>query len=170
MSTKLIFKRIALVTISALGFGILSSVAPASALASTAIGAFVGPSGQTSLTVVGGDTTTTAALVRLDVTVDSATGSSLTTNGLTCGESITATVTAAPTGRFTGSMVDTTTASSSTGGLSSRSDLAMIEIRANAQDTGTIATTAGTSTTAYTDWTKLETSAMTGTKVESMTS
>jgi len=73
MSTKLIFKRVALVTISALGFGILSSVAPASALASTAIAAYVGPSNQTSVTVVGGDTTTSAVLVRIDVTVDSAT-------------------------------------------------------------------------------------------------
>jgi len=169
MSTKLIFKRISLVTISALGFGILSSVTPASALASTAIGAFVGPSGQTSLTVVGGDTGTTAALVRIDVTVDSATGSSFSTNGLTCGESITATVLSAPTGRFSGSMADTFTAPSSTGGLSSRSDLAMVEIRGNAQETGTIASTTGTSTTAYTDWTKLETIAMTGTKVESTT-
>ena len=169
MSTKLIFKRVALVTISALGFGILSSVAPASALASTAIAAYVGPSNQTSLTVVGGDTGTTAALVRIDVTVDSATGTSLTTNGLTCAESITATVLTAPSNRFSGSMVDTTTAASSTGGLSSRSDLAMIEIRANSQETGTIASTTGTSTTAYTDWTKLETAAMTGLKVESMT-
>jgi len=109
MSTKLIFKRVALVTISALGFGILSSVAPASALASTAIAAYVGPSNQTSVTVVGGDTTTAAVLVRIDITVDSATGTTVATNGLTCGESITATVIAAPTNRLTGSMVDTST-------------------------------------------------------------
>ena len=169
MSTKLIFKRVALVTISALGFGILSSVAPASALASTAIAAYVGPSNQTSVTVVGGDTGTTAALVRIDITVDSATGTSFTTNGLTCGESITATVLTAPANRFAGSMADTSTSPSSTGGLSNRSDLAIIEIRGNALETGTVSSTTGTSTTAYTDWTKLETLAVSGTKVESTT-
>jgi len=156
MSTKLLFKRVALVTISALGFGILSSVAPASALASTAIAAYVGPSGQTSVTVVGGDTTTAAVLVRIDLTVDSATGTTVTTNGLSCGESITASVIAAPTGRLTGSMVDTSTAAANSvsGGASNRSDLAIIEIRASTQTDGTVSTS-GSSTTSYTDWTDI---------------
>jgi len=44
----------------------------------------------------------------------------------------------------------------------------MIEIK-YAGDTGTIASTSGTSTTAYTDWTKLETLTSYGAKVESMT-
>jgi len=171
MSTKLIFKRIALVTISALGFGILSSVAPASALAGTAIAAYVGPSNQTSVTVVGGDTGTTAVLVRIDVTVDSATGTSVSTNGLTCGESITATVISAPTGRNTGSMVDTATAASnsSTAGSNARSDLSMIEIAASTQETGTVATNNGSSTTGYTDWTDIETVTGTTSKIDSTT-
>jgi len=172
MSTKLIFKRVALVTISALGFGILSSVAPASALASTAIAAYVGPSNQTSVTVVGGDTTTSAVLVRIDVTVDSATGTTRSTNGLTCGESITASVVTAPTGRNTGSMADTSTAASNgtTAGTSARSDLSIIEIAATSQDTGTVASTSGTSLTAYTDWTEIETaSGATFTNVDSNT-
>jgi len=169
MSTKLIFKRIALVTISALGFGILSSVAPASALASTAIAAYVGPSNQTSLTVVGGDTTTTAALVRIDLTVDSATGTSVTTNGLSCGESITATVTNAPSGRPTNtSMVDTSTSASTNAG-NNRSDLSIIEIRASTQASGTVATNNGSSTTSYTDWSDVETAAVTAVKADSST-
>ena len=52
MSTKTTFKRIALVTVAALGFGVLTSVVPAQAAAATALNAVVGPNGATSLTVV----------------------------------------------------------------------------------------------------------------------
>ena len=95
MSTKTTFKRVALVTVAALGFGLLSSVAPASA-AVTSLVASVGPTGQTSLTVVG-DTTTAGALVRLDV-VTNDTNSTTLAQGLTGGATITSEITAVPTG------------------------------------------------------------------------
>ena len=55
MSTKTTIKRIALVAVSALGFGMLSAVAPVSAQISQSLAASVGPNGATSLTVVGGN-------------------------------------------------------------------------------------------------------------------
>jgi len=155
MSTKTAFKRIALGTIAALGFGLLTAVTPANAIESTTLNASVGPAGQTSLTVVGGTDTTTAALVRLDVTVDSATSGG--NRGLQCGETITATVTGVPTSVTAktlavngGSMVDTSTTFSSAGG---RSDLAIIEVLG--QTSGTVGATAAASTTSYTNWTKV---------------
>ncbi|MFM1758623.1 MAG: hypothetical protein RL193_1200, partial [Actinomycetota bacterium] len=51
MSTKTTIKRIALVAVSALGFGMLSVVAPANAAVATGLVASVGPNGETSLTV-----------------------------------------------------------------------------------------------------------------------
>ena len=83
MSTKTTFKRVALVTVAALGFGLLSSVTPASAVA-TGLVASVGPNGATSLTVVGGETSTTGALIRLDVTNND----TATTGGLGLNETI----------------------------------------------------------------------------------
>ncbi len=86
MSTKTTFKRIALVTVAALGFGLLSSVAPASA---TAGGASVS---TTSLTVVGGTTGTGGSgLFYVDVT--DTTGAAA---ALTAAESLTVTVTGKP--------------------------------------------------------------------------
>ena len=66
MSTKTTFKRVALVTVAALSFGLLTSVTPASA-ASVSLNAVVGPNGATSLTVVGGNDSSTGAIIRLDV-------------------------------------------------------------------------------------------------------
>ena len=43
MSTKTTFKRVALVTVAALGFGVLTSVAPAQANVATTLGVAVGP-------------------------------------------------------------------------------------------------------------------------------
>jgi len=175
MSTKLIFKRIALVTISALGFGILSSVTPASAVASSALVASVGPAGQTSLTVVGGDSSTAYAVVRLDVTVDSATGTSGLATGLQCGESITATVSQVPTTVVAktlaangGRISDTTTAQTAAPGTAQRSDLVMTELAASTQGSGTAGATAGASTTTWTDW-SLGTAGATSTNMESST-
>lgn len=86
MSTKTTFKRIALVTVAALGFGLLSSVAPASA---TAGGASVSTS---SLTVVGGTTGTGGSgLFYVDVT-----NSAGAAAALTAAESLTVTVTGKP--------------------------------------------------------------------------
>jgi trimeric autotransporter adhesin len=151
MSTKTTFKRIALVTVAALGFGLLSSVTPASAETSIALNAAVGPNGATSLTVVDATDSAAAALIRLDVTVDSATPA---TSGLQAGESITASVIGVPTSVTAktlaangGSLADTATAASTGSGLS---DFVMIEMRG--QVAGVPAGTAATSTRGSTNW------------------
>ena len=64
MSTKTTFKRIALVAVAALGFGMLS-VVPSNA--STALSMTLS---STSITVVGGDEGTADALVAVTVTSD----------------------------------------------------------------------------------------------------
>jgi hypothetical protein len=143
MSTKTTFKRIALVTVAALSFGLLTSVTPASAVASTALGVAVGPNGATSLTVVGGTESTTGALVRIDVTSDSTT----TLFGLQPGETITATVIAAPTGKTLGSMSDTATAT----GRVNVSDLSLTEVKGQ---TPGVPGSATTTTSGSTDWKK----------------
>ena len=151
MSTKTTLKRIAFVAVSALGIGLTTAVVPANAIAATSMAVAVGPTGATSLTVVGADSATTAALVRIDVTVDSAT--SANSAALQAGESITATVVGVPTGVLAktvsangGSMADTSTHSSTPG---IRSDLSIMEVKG--QTTGTAGAT-GASTTSYTDW------------------
>jgi trimeric autotransporter adhesin len=145
MSTKTTFKRVALVTVAALGFGLLSSVTPASAVA-TGLVAAVGPNGQTSLTVVGGDSTTATALIRLDVT---ASETVTTGGGLGVSETITGSVSIAPALRSAGSMADTTTAVGLLGG-SARSDFIMLETVG--QTTGTRNTTAATAISRPTNW------------------
>ena len=99
MSTKTTFKRIALVTVAALGFGTLSTVAQAAPPETTAgtYTASVTPS-TTSLTVVG-TSTSTYGFIGLTTTNNQGNYAPLY-----AGESITATVTAWPTG------VDSTTA------------------------------------------------------------
>jgi len=151
MSTKTTFKRVALVTVAALGFGLLSSVTPASAETSTALNAAVGPNGATSLTVVDATDSAAAALIRLDVTVDSATPA---TSGLQAGESITASVIGVPTtvtaktlAANGGSLADTATAASTGSGLS---DFVMIEMKG--QTAGVPAATAAASTRGSTNW------------------
>jgi len=134
MSTKTTLKRIAFVAVSALGIGLTSAVVPANAIAATSMAVAVGPTGATSLTVVGADSATTAALVRIDVTVDSAT--SANSAALQAGESITATVVGVPTG-----VLAKTVAAN-----------AIMEVKG--QTTGTAGAT-GASTTSYTDWSKI---------------
>jgi hypothetical protein len=89
MSTKTTFKRIALVTVAALGFGVLTAVAPASAAPSTGLSAHTG-----SITIVGANNgvagTGGVAIYRLSVT--DAAGAAV----LASTESITATVTGVP--------------------------------------------------------------------------
>ncbi|MFZ4600746.1 MAG: hypothetical protein ACOYNN_19050, partial [Terrimicrobiaceae bacterium] len=154
MSTKTTFKRIALVTVAALGFGGLVSVAPAQAAVSTTLNAVVGPNGATSLTVIGSDSATVGAVVRLDVTNDET-----ATNGygLRQGETITATVVGVPTTVTAktvaingGSMVDTSTVA---GGGSGRSDFTIIETTNSAS--GVLGATAAESTSKNTDWSLL---------------
>jgi len=172
MSTKTMFKRIALGTVAALGFGLITAVAPANAGNVSTISAAVGPNGATSLTVVqgSGNDSNTAALVRIDVTVDSATS---TTESLTCGDTITATVTGVPTSVTAktliangGSLADTTTLQ--TNGQNSISDLVMFEVAG--QTSGDHTASPGAATTSYTNWTKIGTNSTTITNAESMVS
>jgi trimeric autotransporter adhesin len=166
MSTKTTFKRIALVTVAALGFGVLTSVAPATAQVSQSIAAFVGPNGATSLTVVGGDTTTAGALVRIDVT-----SNETTVPGLALNETVTASVSVAPALRNAGSVVDTTTAVGGTGSAA-RSDFVVINsggATANTQPIGTAAATAAEVVSGVTDWTKLGIGATASTNMDSAT-
>jgi len=146
MSTKTTFKRVALVTVAALSFGLLTSVTPASA-ASVSLNAVVGPNGATSLTVVGGNDSSTGAIIRLDVSADSATP---TTLGLQDGETITASVIGVPTSVTAktlaangGSLADTTTATGS--------DFVMLELAGSQFTSGTVGT-ATSSTRVNTDW------------------
>jgi hypothetical protein len=158
MSTKTTLKRIALVAVSALSFGLLSvvTVSPASAVV-TNLAASVGPNGETSLTVVG-DTATGAALVKIDVTTND-TNSLTAAIGLSAGESVTGTVVGVPTSVTAktlaangGSMVDTTTSWTATAG---RSDFSMIETKA--PTCGTTGTTVLAATSRSSDWGTLAT-------------
>jgi len=166
MSTKTTFKRVALVTVAALGFGLLSSVTPASAAPSTAMTVAVGPNGATSLTVVG--TTAPKALVRIDITAaDTATAG--TPKGLQSGESVTASVIGVPTSVTAktlalngGSMVDTSTWTSSAG----RSDFIILESKGQ---TSGVPGLAATTTSKWTDWSVLADSVTIGTILDTKT-
>jgi hypothetical protein len=72
MSTKTTFKRVALVAVASLGFGVLTSVAPASAAASDVTAIAAGTSAPARIGVFGGETTltlTSGATVETSVTV-----------------------------------------------------------------------------------------------------
>jgi len=130
MSTKTTFKRIALVTVAALGFGLLTSVPSNAAITSSFA------LNTTSQTVVGGGAASTSdtptALIRIDVTSDTV------GQGLGTGETITAAVTGVPT-----SVTATKTLAAN------RSDIAFVEV-------GPGQTTA--STTSYlTNWAQSDT-------------
>ncbi len=150
MSTKTTFKRIALVTVAALGFGVLTSVVPAQAAVATTLNAAVGPNGATSLTVVGSsDTTAVGALIRLDVTGDES-----STPGLSAGDTVVGSVTAVPTTVLAktlaangGSLAGTGTAVGA-----GFSDFVMLESEGQVSGGGTATTSA---TTVDTDWTKM---------------
>ena len=86
MSTKTTLKRIALVAVSALGFGLMTSVAPASAAVASGFSLT-----NSSITVVG--TGTTGAVVGITVT-----NTTTALTGLSAGETLTATVVGVPTG------------------------------------------------------------------------
>jgi len=166
MSTKTTFKRIALVTVAALGFGMLSSVSPATAAPSTALNVAVGPNGATSLTVVTASGVP-KALVRIDVTAAD-TGTAGTPKGLQLGETITASVTGVPTSVTAktllangGKLGETATAVGA-----GYSDFIMLESRG--QTSGVPGLTADT-TSKWTDWTKLADSVTLGTVLDTVT-
>jgi len=149
MSTKTTFKRIALVTVAALGFGVLTSVVPAQAAVATTLNVAVGPNGATSLTVVTPDTANAAALIRLDVTNDET-----STPGLGAGDVVIGSVTAVPSTVLAktlasngGNMADSTAVPGA-----GRSDFVMLETRGQ---TSGETLTATTSTSTNTDWTRL---------------
>lgn len=153
MSTKTTFKRVALVTVAALGFGVLTSVVPAQAAVATTLGVAVGPNGATSLTVVGGAAATTGALVRLDVTADESSTNS-GTGGLSSGDVVVGSVTGVPTTALAktiaangGSLAETATAVGA-----GFSDFVMIESAGQTSGTGT---TAAAATTLSTNWANL---------------
>ena len=102
MSTKTTFKRIALVTVAALGFGVLSSVAPATA-ADTTASTFTSSLSlnTTSITSVGAlDTTGSAEKYNAAVFKITANGNGGSSAELFADESITASVSAVPTSVF----------------------------------------------------------------------
>jgi len=92
MSTKTTFKRIALVTVAALGFGVLTSVAPANAVAAASMSF-----DTTSVTVVGTGASGTA-LFKITVKDDASTAAGRT---LSSDETITATIVGVPAGTGT---------------------------------------------------------------------
>jgi hypothetical protein len=126
MSTKTTFKRIALVTVAALGFGVLSSVTPASAGVALSFSL-----NTSSITVVGGSATDTpSALVRIKVTGD--TTGVQNVGSLSAGETITAKVTGVPTGVT----AKTSAANGGVFGTGSANDLSMVEVKG--QTSGTL--------------------------------
>jgi hypothetical protein len=161
MSTKTTFKRIALVTVAALGFGLLSSVTYTASAVSTGLVASVGPNGATSLTVVGGTNATTGALIRLDVV-----SNDTATPGLAAGESITASVTGVPTSvtatksvaRNGGAFNDTASWTGAGGNVSTGINNDLIMLESTGQTTGSLGATAATATSRATNWTRLATS------------
>jgi hypothetical protein len=86
MSTKTTFKRIALVTVAALGFGMTSAVVPANAVQALSFSL-----NTSSLTIVG-DSSTSLGVFAVTVTSDTE------TVGLSAGETITASVYSVPAG------------------------------------------------------------------------
>ncbi len=121
MSTKTTFKRIALVTVAALGFGVLTSVAPATALPAKSIAL-----NTSSMTIVQNGSDTPVAVVRIDVA---------STDGLGLGnnETITAEVTGVPTNVTTKTLA-------ANGGLFSATtnDLRMTEVAGQANNAASV--------------------------------
>jgi len=159
MSTKTTIKRIALVAVSALASGMLTAVvtAPASNAVANALAVSVGPNSSTSsVTVVGASditassTDTPGALIRIDVS-----SNDTSTPGLIGGETVTARIVGVPS-------ADTKTVANNGGLLSDtsvaftsgKSDLLLIETKAGLQTSGTVGSSA-TTTTSYTNWSKV---------------
>jgi trimeric autotransporter adhesin len=151
MSTKTTFKRVALVTVAALGFGSLSIVAAPMASAATSSISL----NTTSLTVVGGTNAsdTPSALIRINTTSDTA-----GTYGLTGNEKILVSIVGVPT-----SASAKTSAANGLGGATisdsstfavTASDLIVVEHAG--QTSGSVGTvsTALDATTSYTNWNK----------------
>jgi hypothetical protein len=146
MSTKTTFKRIALVTVAALGFGGLSVVtAPMASAASTSSISL----NTSSLTVVGGNGTsdTPSALIRVNTTSDT-----IATQGLQGNEKVIVSIVGVPTSVTAKTLAANGAAITDTATFASRaSDLIVVEYAGASQTSGT---TGATPTTAYTNWSK----------------
>ena len=95
MSTKTTFKRIALVAVAALGFGVMSAVSPAQAAGDSSFAL-----NTSSITVVSsqtGDSTTTSATSKLMAVVKITVSDATSNDDLETGDTITATVEGVPT-------------------------------------------------------------------------
>jgi len=132
MSTKTTFKRIALVTVAALGFGGMTFVTPASAAVATSFSL-----NTSSQTVVANNTTdSVGALIRIKVTSDTA--GTQNVGSLSASETLTAKVTAGPairTGATSSPLVIPA------GGLAMNNtgnDLAMTEVKGQTSGTATV--------------------------------
>jgi trimeric autotransporter adhesin len=127
MSTKTTFKRIALVTVAALGFGGLSATTPASAVAVSSFSLHT-----SSITVVGGSASDTpSALVRIRVTQSG--DGALNVGALDPNETITASVTGVPTSVT----AKTVALNGGAFGTATNNDLSIVEVKAGASNTVT---------------------------------
>jgi hypothetical protein len=127
MSTKTTFKRIALVTVAALGFGGLSATVPASASTVASFSLHT-----SSITVVGGSgSDTPSALVRIKVTSDTAGVSNV--GALDANETITATVTGVPTT----ATAKTVALNGGAFGTATNNDLSIVEVKGGTNNTAT---------------------------------
>jgi hypothetical protein len=130
MSTKTTFKRVALVTVAALGFGVLTSVAPASAVATSF------SLNTTSQTIVANNTTdSVGALIRIKVTSDTA--GTLNSSAFAAGETLTAKVTAGPAIRTGATSSPLVIPTSGLAMNAAGNDLAMTEMKGQALATVT---------------------------------
>jgi trimeric autotransporter adhesin len=143
MSTKTLRKRIALVAVSALGLGLMS-VAPAQASNSFSSNITLS---TTSLTVVGTSATdANAGYFYVDVTSTDTTTATSVAAGLRADESITASVTAAPTGFTTANIFIVPMKIAAT--LSTNDSADFAEVNDGLTDTNTLQIPAGGSQTA----------------------
>jgi len=132
MSTKTTFKRIALVTVAALGFGGLTIVTPASAAVATSFSL-----NTSSMTVVSNNTTDSAgALIRIKVTSD-ATAGVQNVGSLSADETLTAKVTAGPSIRTTATSSPLVIPANGLAMNNAANDLAMTEVKGQASGTAT---------------------------------
>ena len=146
MSTKTTFKRVALVAVAALGFGVLSSVAPATAAVATSFS--LNTSSETVVSSTGVATDSIGALIRIKVTSD-ATAGVQNVGSLSAGETITAKVTAAPAARVaTGATTPMVIPSNGLAMNNAGNDLAIVEQKGQTSGTATNWTTVSTGHTA----------------------
>jgi len=144
MSTKTTFKRVALVTVAALGFGVLSSIAPASAVATSFA---LNTSSMTVVSSTGVTTDSIGALIRIKITSD--TTGTAQGSAFAAGETLTAKVTSAPAARTAaGATTPMVIPATGLGMANTGNDLAMTEESGQNSGTATVWTSVSTGHTA----------------------